>query len=114
MTPEEQERFDRIERLLEFLANNQAQLSGQQGQFSVHQAQLSADIENLKQITATHTTQIGQLAETMLSLVHIVEERDRTMDERFRETDERSRATDERLNTLIGVVERYFSNGRQE
>ena len=107
MTPEEQERYERIERLLEFLANNQAKLSGQQGQFSVHQEQLSADIENLKQITATHTTQIGQLAETMLSLAHIVEEQGRQTDERFR-------ATDERLNALIGVVERYFSNGRKE
>ena len=107
MTPEEQERNARIDRQIEFLAN--------------HQAQLSADIENLKQIAATHSTQIGQLADTMLSLVHIVEEQGQRMEERFlavdelfRATDERLRATDERLNALIGVVERYFSNGRHE
>ena len=114
MTPEEQERYARIDRQIEFLAN--------------HQAQLSADIENLKQIAATHTTQIGRLADTVLSLVHVVEEQSRRSEERFRAiderfratdelfraTDERLRATDERLNTLIGVVERYFSNGRHE
>ena len=93
MTPEEQERYARIDRQLEFLAN--------------HQAQLSADIENLKQIAATHTTQIGQLADTVLSLVRVFEEQNRRTEERFR-------ATDERLNALIGVVERHFSNGRRE
>jgi len=93
MTPEEQERYARIDRQLEFLAN--------------HQARLSEDIENLKQIAATHTTQIGQLADTVLSLVRVFEEQNRRTEERFR-------ATDERLNALIGVVERYFSNGQQE
>ena len=93
MIPEEQERYARIDRQLEFLAN--------------HQARLSEDIENLKQIAATHTTQIGQLADTVLSLVRVFEEQNRRTEERFR-------ATDERLNALIGVVERYFSNGQQE
>ncbi len=121
MTPEEQDRYERIDRQLEFLANNQAQLS-------THQTQLSADIENLKQIAGTHTTQIGRLADTVLSLVRIVEEQSGRTEERFREvasaqtrTEERFREvasaqarTDERLNALISVVDRYFSNGRQE
>ena len=114
MTPEERERYERIERLLEFLANNQAQLSTQQAQLSTQQAKQSADIENLKQIAATHTTQIVQLADTVLSLAHIVEEEGRRTEERFREVASTQARTDERLNALIGVVERYFSNGRQE
>ena len=113
MTPEEQERCERINRQLEFLANNQAQLSA-------HQAQVSADIENLKQIAATYTTQIVRLADTVLSLARVVEEQGRRLEEESRRTEERFREvasfqahTDERLSALIAVVERYFSNGRR-
>src|SRR3989442_6622401 len=104
MASEEQERYERISRLLEFLANNQAQLSVQQNQFSAQladlaarQTQMAADLEKLKEIAATHTTQIVRLADTVLSLAHIVEEQGKRTDERFRATDERLRATDERL-----------------
>ncbi len=41
MTPEEKERYDRIDRQLEFLAN--------------HQAQLSSDLGELQSITAVHS-----------------------------------------------------------
>ncbi|MBI4472346.1 MAG: hypothetical protein HY646_06735 [Acidobacteria bacterium] len=120
MTPEEQERYERIERLMEFLANNQAQLSAQQAQFSAQEAQFSArqaqfseDLEKLKEITGTHTSQIVQLADTVLSLVRIVEEQGRRTEERFREVAAAQVRTDDRLNTLIGVVERFFSDGKK-
>ena len=103
MTPEE--RFERIERQLNFLAD--------------HQAQLSAS-------TARHDGQIGQLIDVVGSLTRIVEGQGRRMEEGFarvterfdllaeaqQRTDEQMRRTDERLNALINVVERYFSNGR--
>lgn len=111
MTPEE--RFERIERQLEFLAT--------------HQAQLSVSLETLRDVVARHDSQIVHLTDVVVSLAHIVEEQGRRfeqqgqrMDEGFarlteaqRRTDEQGRRTDERLNALINVVERYFSNGRK-
>ena len=109
MTPEE--RFERIERQLEFLASNQAH----------HDAQIAENAkqiaENTKQI-GQHAEQIGQLTSLTLRIVHVVEEQGRRMDEGFarltesqRRTDERMSDLTQRLNTLINVVERYFSNG---
>jgi hypothetical protein len=43
--------------------------------------------------------QVQSLADTVLRLARILDERDRQ--------------TDARINTLIGVVERYFSNGKK-
>lgn len=99
MLPEE--RFDRIERQLEFLAANQAH----------HDAQL---VENARQIgaiskhTEENSRQIGQLADLSLRIGRIVEEQAHRMDDLA----EAQRRTEERLNTLINVVERYFSNGK--
>jgi len=102
MTPEEKERYERVERQLEFLAN--------------HQAQLAADLESLKEIVQNHSTQIaknsaqiGQLGEFILRIGRIVEEQARVADERMARTDEQMARTDERLNTLINVVERYIT-----
>lgn len=109
MTPEERDRYDRIDRLLEFLANNQAQLSAESGR-------LSAELDTLKEITAMHSAQIeahgkqieaqgkqiAELGNFVFRLGHVVEEQAAAQ-----------ARTDERLNTLIGVVERYFSDGRQ-
>ncbi len=89
MTPEE--RFDRIERQLEFLAN--------------HQAQLSADI-------AAHSDQIAKLSDVVVSLAHIVEQHEQRMEEEYRRTEEQFRRTDERLNILVNTVDRHISNHR--
>ena len=104
MTPEE--RFERIERQLEFLATNQAQLS--------------ASVETLRDVASRHDdqiaenfTQIGSLRDLLLRLGRIVEEQGRRMDEGFARLTEAQQRTDERLNTLINVVERYFSNGHK-
>jgi hypothetical protein len=110
MTPEE-ERFERIERTLEFLAANQAQLSAS----SQTQASMIAETARL---IAKNSEQIGQLTELTLRIGRIVEEQAHRLDALGRETDQRIKAlaesqtrTDDRLNTLINVVERYFSNG---
>ncbi len=103
MTPEE--RFERIERQMEFLAS--------------HQAQLSASLETLREVSARHDAQIVKLIDGVASLAHVVEEQGRHMeeqfrrtDEQFRRTDEQLRRTDERLNALINTVERHNSDGR--
>jgi chromosome segregation ATPase len=111
MTPEEKERYDRIDRQLEFLAAHQAQLSSdlselhnivarQSQQIEKHGEQIAKHDEQIakhgEQI-ATVGTQVQSLADTVLRLARIVDERDRQ--------------TDAKINALIGVVERYFSNG---
>ena len=91
MTPEE--RFERIERQLEFLA--------------VNQAQLTASVQSHNSQIAENSRQIGQLADLTMRIGRIVEEQARHMDEGFTRMDER-------LSTLIDVVERYFSNGHEQ
>jgi chromosome segregation ATPase len=115
MTPEERERYDRIDRTLEFLANSHAQLSADLVRLSDEldtlkdtTAELKETTAELKSITEMHSAQIeaqgkqiGELGTFVLRLGHVMEEQV-----------EAQARTDERLNTLIGVVERYFSNGR--
>jgi hypothetical protein len=109
MTPEEKDRYERIDRVLEFLANNQAQLSVELHKLKeitgMHTAQIQAQGKQIeeqgKQIGA-QGKQIGELGNLMLRLGHIVEE----------QASAQTR-TDERLNALIATVERYLSNGRK-
>ncbi len=103
MTPEE--RFERIERQIEFLAS--------------HQAHLSASLETLREVSARHDVQIVKLTDVVVSLARIVEEQGKRTEEHFRRTDEHFRRTeeqllrtDERLNALINTVERHISQGR--
>lgn len=103
MTPEE--RFERIEAQLGFLASQVAQTSA-----SLETVRLS--LESLRDVAVRHDTQIVQLTDVVVSLARIVEEQGRRTDERLNLVAEFQRHTDERLNTLINVVERYFSNGR--
>ncbi len=102
MTPEE--RFERIERQLEFLTN--------------HQAQLYASLETLRDVAARHDTQISQLAETaarhdsqIVQLHDVASSLVRIIEDLGRRTDERLNDLAGKLNTLVNVVERYFSNG---
>ena len=94
MTPEEKERSERIDRKLECLAEQTARNS-----------ELIA--ENSRQI-AKHSQQFGQLGYSFGELQCLVLRLGRVMEEQARA----QCRTDERLNVLIGVVERYFSSGR--
>ena len=95
MPPEE--RFERIERNLEFLAAGQAQLS--------------ASVQGHDALISQNSKQIAELTALMLRVGRIVEEQGRRMDEGFARMTESQRHSDERLNALINVVERYYSNG---
>ncbi len=97
MTPEERERYDRIDRQLEFLA--------------AHQAQLSSDLTIQQQITAKHDEQISRLEQQIVKQGEHVQSLTDNVLRLARVVDERDRQTSEKLNALIAVVERYFSNG---
>ena len=113
MTPEEKDRYDRIDRQLEFLAAHQAQLSFdlaelksivamQSQQIAKHDEQIARNdvqIAGLREAIGIQGDQVRSLADTVLRLARVMDERDRQ--------------TDARINALIGVVEKYFSNGKK-
>ena len=108
MTPEERERSERIDRKLEFLAEQTARNSEQIAENSRLIAENSRNIaENSLQI-GEHSRQISQLGSAFGELQGLVLRLGRVVEEQARA---QSR-TDDRINVLIGVVERYFSNGR--
>jgi hypothetical protein len=99
MTPEERERAERIDRILEFLANNQAELSARHSEFAAQHAEVVESLSRLEKVVESHsgqiennTQQIAELGRYLLNLAHIVER------------------TDERLNSVITMVERRFGN----
>jgi methyl-accepting chemotaxis protein len=108
MTPEERERSEKIDRRLEFLAEQTARNFEQIAENSRQIAENSRQIaENSRQI-AEHSDQIAQLGSSFSELQGLVLRLGRVVEEQARV---QSR-TDDRLNALIAVVERYFSNGR--
>ncbi len=108
MTPEERERYDRIDRQLEFLAAHQAQLTSNIASHDAQIAENSRQIAQHSQQIAEHSRQIGQLVGVMASMAHIVED----TDEHFKALAESQRRTDQRLSAFINAVERYMSGGR--
>jgi len=127
MNPEE--RFERIERQLEFMAGIQAQLFASQQRHDEEIAQNSRQISQLAEVVSrlvpsaekieVISGQVSRLAEVISTLVRIVSDQGnrmeagfRRVDERLERTDEQMRQTDERLRALITVFERHLSNGR--
>ena len=114
MNPEE--RFEQIERLLDFLATSQAKHDGEIAENSKQIKDNSRQIaENSKQIAQNtiqitqNAEQIGQIADLTLRIGRIVEQQASRMDALA----ESQRNTEQRLNALMNVVERYFSNGHR-
>ncbi|MBI3940833.1 MAG: hypothetical protein HY315_08360 [Acidobacteria bacterium] len=105
MQPEE--RFERIERQIEFLASHQAQLTATVERHSEQIGQLSEQVGQL-------SGRVGDLGEFLLRTARIVEDLARRTEEGFNRVAQAQQRTDERLNILIAVVERYFSNGKKE
>jgi len=103
MTPEE--RFERMERQMEFLAQNQAELTANVGT-------LKQDLLALARIVQQHVVSTEARFQMVADQFQMVAEQSRKVDERFESLAEAQRATDERLNALIVIVERYFSNGK--
>lgn len=103
MTPEEP--FERIERLLEFLARNQAQLSADVGSLTQSVSSLKLDLVELARIVQQHVV-------TTEKRFQMVADQFLRVDKSLETMAETQRITGDRLNSLILVVERYYSDGR--
>lgn len=82
-------------------------------QFIVEQqAQFSVDIHQLKEVQAELTTKHNHLTEALTTVVgmlgQLAKTQDRT-DVQLSQLTNKQAETEDRLNTLVGVVERYFS-----
>lgn len=125
MTPEE-ERFERIERNMEFIAASLARLSassethasiiaGHASIIAEHASMVAKHagmFEENDRLIARNSEQIGELMNLTLRIGHVVEEQGRQTDEQLKALTQSQKRTDDRLNILINVVERYFSDGR--
>ncbi len=103
MNPEE--RFERIERQLEWMTGVQAELFASQQR---HDAQI---VQNARQIS--------QLADVVRELAHVVGEQGNRIEAGFKRVDERQerineqmKRTDERLSALIAMLELRRPNGQ--
>lgn len=116
MTPEE--RYERMERKIEFILD-------QQGQFYADLRKHDEQLEKLKEQTTQNAVQIGTLTAHVAEntrqigqLAHVVGEltlRIDSLGQSVKELTEAGKHTDDRLNIVINTVERYFSdrNGSQ-
>src|SRR5712691_1327092 len=92
---------EEMERAIEFVVT-------QQGQFSTDLQKLTQSQIHTEQTLGTVVDLVGRLAETQLQMA----EAQKQMAEAQKRTDDALVETNGRLNSLIVVVERYFSNGR--
>jgi methyl-accepting chemotaxis protein len=121
MTPEEKERHDRLDRHLEFLAAQQAQLSSDVAELHRVVAEHSRQIAEHSQQIAEHSQQIAalgsqvrSLADSVLRAARMVDERDRQMATKINALIEHDLRSDARIDALIGVVEKYVSGGNKK
>src|SRR6266516_4296766 len=103
MTPEE--RFERMELQMEFLAQNQAELTANVGT-------LKQDLLALARIVQQHVVSTEARFQTVAERFQTVAEQFQRVDESMESLAKAQRSTEERLNALITVVEHYFSNGK--
>ncbi|HEV2800248.1 MAG TPA: hypothetical protein VGW12_07115 [Pyrinomonadaceae bacterium] len=101
-------RNEEMERTMQFIPEQQAQLTATVGRLSETVEQLSSTVERM-------SGKVDRTADGITALLAIAEIHDREiieMRESITAVDERGRQTDERLNTLINTVERYISERR--
>ena len=100
---------DEMERALEFLVKQQAQ-------FSTNLQRLEQNLGTVEQNLGATVNILSELTKTQLRMAESEILRDNRIGELAKaqqRTDEALAETNDRLNSLIVVVERYFSNGRR-
>ena len=98
-----------MERAIEFVVK-------QQGQFSTDLQQLQRNLGTAVDVLSELTKTQLLMAEAQIRLENRVAdlaEAQKRTNESLTETNQSLAGTNDRLNSLIVVVERYFSNGRQ-
>ena len=117
MTPEE--RFERIERHVEFLAENQAGLTASVGMLKQDLVELARIVQQHVVSSETRFQMVGDHVVSTETRFQMVADRFQMVADHFERVDgamdslaKAQRTTEERLNALIMVVERYFSNGK--
>jgi ABC-type transporter Mla subunit MlaD len=106
---------EEIQKMMEFILQQQATTT-------VNIEQLTEKVDRLSEAQLRTERSIGQMAQVqshMNEVVAAIADAQQRADDKLAElaaqqarTDQQLSETDERLNVLIGVVERYFSNGR--
>ncbi|HYO99348.1 MAG TPA: hypothetical protein VER76_03955 [Pyrinomonadaceae bacterium] len=106
---------EEMERTMQFILEQQAQLTATVGRLSEKVDRTADGINSLLVIAEIHEREIAELRESVNATnesVNATSESVNAMRESVTAVDERGRETDERLNALINTVERYISERR--
>ncbi len=103
------------QRQMDFILNQQAQLTATVGRLSDTVESLSGTVENLSGTVERLSDKVDRTADSITALLAVAElqaQEIKDLGESVRAIDERQRLTDERLNALINTVERFISERR--
>jgi len=100
---------DNMQRQMDFILEQQAQFNEKMVQLEDKMIQLE---DKQRQNTEDITKLVGAVMNLTIHVQELVEHGKQT-DKRIDELVERGKETNESLNTLILVVERYFSDGKK-
>jgi ABC-type transporter Mla subunit MlaD len=113
---------EETQRTMQFILEQQAQLTVSLGQLTENVDQLSGTVDRLSGTVDRLSEKVDRTADGIAALLTIAEIHEReiealretvnTVSESVNAVDERGRETDERLNALINTVERYISERR--
>jgi type II secretory pathway component GspD/PulD (secretin) len=99
---------EEMERSVEFVLKQQAQFAADMQRVSSDLQRVSSGLQKVNEWQARTEENLG----TAIGLVGQIAQTQLQMAEAQKHTDKGLAETDRRLNSLIVVVERYFSNGR--
>ena len=99
---------DEMERATEFLVKQQAQFSTDLQKLTQSQSNTERTVSTVVNMMSEHTKTQLRMAEAQIR----TETRVAELADAQKRTNETVAETNDRLNSLIVVVERYFSNGR--
>ena len=104
---------EQFERQMEFIIEQQAQFSADILELKeVQKAEAQLWREKYDNLSDAITTIVGMIGKLASAQERLASAQERT-DEQLSELTNKQAETDDRLNTLIGVVERYFSGNGQ-
>ena len=100
---------EQFERHMQFIVEQQAQFAVDIQQLKEAQAELTTKHNHLTEALTTVVGMVGKLTEAQNRTDEKLSQAQDRTDEKLLELTNKQAETDDRLNTLIGVVERYFS-----